>query len=225
MSSWLGRWLMSPCYMRLLIYVAPTRIRWWPSRDFSVAPQEIELPLATGSEARPAAGGSPVSPGSSATGPDRPAAGGSPASPGAWTEAAKWIAKFSEGVLNAVDGGGYPVSVRQTSLPFDAASGAMAVTLPESLGAVAGPASLLCHFHDENLWKLRAILVRGRIERRGGGWVFVTTAFAPPSMWQMMKNVKKSTRTYLETRGLPMPKVDYVAIAELWRRAREVPKE
>src|SRR5688572_8476985 len=44
MSSWLGRWLFEPYYMRILIYVTPTRIRWWPTRDFSAAPQEIEVP-------------------------------------------------------------------------------------------------------------------------------------------------------------------------------------
>jgi len=44
MSSWLGRWLMGWYYMRLLIYVTPTRIRHWPTRDFSAAPREIEVP-------------------------------------------------------------------------------------------------------------------------------------------------------------------------------------
>jgi hypothetical protein len=44
MSSWLGRTLMFPYYMRLLLYVTPTRIRWWPTRDFSADPTEIEVP-------------------------------------------------------------------------------------------------------------------------------------------------------------------------------------
>jgi Pyridoxamine 5'-phosphate oxidase len=43
MSSWLGKSLFGAYYMRLLIYVTPSRIRYWPTRDFSVAPQEIEL--------------------------------------------------------------------------------------------------------------------------------------------------------------------------------------
>jgi len=134
-------------------------------------------------------------------------------------EAAKWISKFSEGVVTALDSAGYPVSVRQTSLAYDAATGTIPVTIPEALDAVEGPASLLCHFHDEQLWNLSAIQLRGRVEKRSGQWVFVTTAFTPPSMWQMVKNVRASTKKYLADRGLvgdAAPVVNYVAIERLW---------
>ena len=57
--------------------------------------------------------------------------------------------------------------------------------MPETLGAVAGPANLLCHYHDEKLWNLNAIQIRGRLEKRGGDWVFVTTKFTPPSRWPL----------------------------------------
>jgi hypothetical protein len=43
-SSWLGRIMMAPYYMRILIYVTPTRIRYWPSRDFTATPEAIEVP-------------------------------------------------------------------------------------------------------------------------------------------------------------------------------------
>ena len=43
-SSWLGRWMMPSYYMRILIYVTPRRILWWPTRDFAAAPQELEVP-------------------------------------------------------------------------------------------------------------------------------------------------------------------------------------
>lgn len=132
------------------------------------------------------------------------------------------MAKFSEGVLTAVDGDGYPVSVRQLALPYDAASGSMPVVLPEGLEAVPGSASLLCHFHDEKLWNLRAILLKGRIERRERAWTFVTTEFTPPSTWSMMKNVRRSTKRYLDKRGLPAPVVNYAVIEEMWKRARKI---
>ena len=35
------RWLMDWYYMRLLIHVEPTSIRWWPHLDMSRAPQEV----------------------------------------------------------------------------------------------------------------------------------------------------------------------------------------
>jgi hypothetical protein len=41
--SWLGRKLMWPYYMRLLIYVTPRRAFFWPTRDFTTAPQELDL--------------------------------------------------------------------------------------------------------------------------------------------------------------------------------------
>jgi hypothetical protein len=139
-----------------------------------------------------------------------------------WAEAAKWALKFSEGVLNAVDASGYPISVRQLSLPYDAATGTMPVVLPPSLGAVEGPASLLCHFHDEKLWSLRMALLKGRLERRDGTWVFVTTSFTPPSPLRQIRDMSKTTQRYLEQRNLPMPKVDFAAVERMWTRAREI---
>jgi hypothetical protein len=137
-----------------------------------------------------------------------------------WASAAKHMAKFDEGVVNAVDAEGYPLSVRQTSLPYDPNTGEMPVTLPDALGAVEGPASLLCHFHDENLWGLRAILLKGKLARREGKWIFVTTSFTPPSTWQMIKNVKKSARDYLAKRNLPWPVVNYAAIDQMWAEVK-----
>lgn len=43
MSSWLGRRLMDQYYMRLLIYVTPERVVYWPTRDFTAEPQELHV--------------------------------------------------------------------------------------------------------------------------------------------------------------------------------------
>ena len=42
-STWLGRRLMWPYYIRLLIYVTPRRALFWPTRDFNSAPEELDL--------------------------------------------------------------------------------------------------------------------------------------------------------------------------------------
>jgi hypothetical protein len=42
-STWLGRLVLPSYYMRILVYVTPTRIRWWPTRDFATVPQDIQL--------------------------------------------------------------------------------------------------------------------------------------------------------------------------------------
>ena len=42
-SSWLGKRLWWSYYMRLLIYVTPQRAWFWPTRDFSSTPEELDL--------------------------------------------------------------------------------------------------------------------------------------------------------------------------------------
>jgi hypothetical protein len=42
-SSALGRRLLWPYYMRLLIYVTPRRVFYWPTRDFTQSPEELSL--------------------------------------------------------------------------------------------------------------------------------------------------------------------------------------
>jgi hypothetical protein len=133
---------------------------------------------------------------------------------------AKYLAQYTEGVVNAVDAHGRPFSVRQTTLPWDAASSSMPVKIPEILGPTAGPASLLCHSHDENMWNLRSMLVKGKLERRGDAWVFVGTSFDPPSPLKMMTGVWRSTKKYLEKRGLDRPKVNFDVIEDLWKVVR-----
>jgi hypothetical protein len=139
-----------------------------------------------------------------------------------WAKAAKAVAGFSEGVISALDGKGMPISVRQLSLRYDAASGRMPVTIPDALDAAPGPASLVCHFHDDAMWNMRAIQLKGRVERDGEGWVFVTTAFTPPSMIAMIRGIHRSANQYLQKRGLPRPKVAFDAIERLWQQAKTI---
>ena len=42
-STWCGRRLMWPYYIRLLIYVTPRRVLFWPTRDFTSPPEELEI--------------------------------------------------------------------------------------------------------------------------------------------------------------------------------------
>jgi hypothetical protein len=41
-STRVGRHLGWPYYMRLLIYVTPRRVLYWPTRDFSTTPEELD---------------------------------------------------------------------------------------------------------------------------------------------------------------------------------------
>ena len=42
-STRFGKRLLWPYYMRILIYATPRRALFWPGRDFSVAPEELDL--------------------------------------------------------------------------------------------------------------------------------------------------------------------------------------
>jgi hypothetical protein len=142
-----------------------------------------------------------------------------------WAEAAKALAAFPEVVVTAVDADGYPVSIRQTVGRYDAQTGHMPVVWPPDLAITDGPATVLGHYHDEKLWNLKAMQIKGRLERRDGDWVFISTAFTPPSgmlvaFWRFSKNGRAAGRRYLDKRGLTAPAVNWDAIDELQRRAR-----
>jgi hypothetical protein len=142
-----------------------------------------------------------------------------------WAEAAKWLGKFPEAVVTAVDAEGYPVSVRQTAPSYDADTGQMSVAWPAGVAVAEGPASVLCHSHNEKVWNIKAMQIKGRLERRAGDWVFISTAFTPPpgmliTFLRLSRNGRAAARRYLDKRGLTAPAVNWDAIDELQRRAR-----
>jgi hypothetical protein len=57
----------------------------------------------------------------------------------------------------------------------------MLVVWPGNFAITEGPATVLCHYHDEKLWNIATMQIKGRLERRADGWVFVSSAFTPPS--------------------------------------------
>jgi len=143
-----------------------------------------------------------------------------------WVDAAKCLAKFPEAVVTVVDADGYPVSIRQIASRYDAETGQMPVVWSPDFAVTEGPAIILCHSHDEKAWNLKRMQIKGRLERRAGDWVFVSTAFTPPSgrlitFWHLSKNGRAAARRYLDKRGLTPPVVNWGAIDELWRRARD----
>lgn len=140
-----------------------------------------------------------------------------------WAEAAKWLAKYPEVVVTALDADGYPVSVRQSGSRYDPGTGELPVALPDALRPASGAANLLCHKHDESLQNLSSIQIRGTLDRRDDEWVFVSSAFTPPprfALWHLSKRMRVSARRYLAKRQLAAPEVNWAAIAEIWREVR-----
>ncbi len=139
-----------------------------------------------------------------------------------WQEAAKWVAKFPEGVVTGVGPDGYPVSVRQLTVSYDASTGEIALVVPEALGLQEGKACFVCHSHNDKMWDLRAMQLKGSVIRRNGQLWFVTGAFTAPSPVRMISDMRKSMKRYLEKRNMPRPSVDWAAIERIWKRARQV---
>jgi hypothetical protein len=140
-----------------------------------------------------------------------------------WDEAAKWLNKFPEAVLTVTDANGYPASVRVSTRPYDKTTGELAVSLPDAVDWATGPASLLCHSHDEKMWNLQMLMINGAVEKRDGAWVFGTEHFKPPSklaVVDFIRNARRSAQKYLDKRGLPRPEVNWAEIKEIQRRAK-----
>jgi hypothetical protein len=140
-----------------------------------------------------------------------------------WDEAARWLNKFPEAVLTATDRDGYPVSYRVSTSTYNKASGHLPVSPPPGpVDVVDGPASLLCHSHDEKLWNLKMIMVTGTFESRDDGWLFRTESFKPPSklaVLDFVRSLRRSAQKYLDKRGLERPQVNWSAIDQIKRRA------
>jgi hypothetical protein len=74
------------------------------------------------------------------------------------------------------------------------------------------------------MWNIKAIQIKGSIEKRNSGWVFQSTAFNAPSTLAMvsaLRGASTSAQKYLDKRGLTRPAVNWVAIKEIQHRASQ----
>ena len=132
-----------------------------------------------------------------------------------WDEVTKGLAQFPDAVLTSVDADGYPLSIRCRPR-VDTATRVLRVPMQNGLELRPGPASLLCHSHDENLWNLKAFLVRGQIEPADGGWVFRPQKFIPGAGMggplgdlRAVVEARRAAKRYLTKRGLARPAIPW----------------
>jgi hypothetical protein len=139
-----------------------------------------------------------------------------------WDDIVRNLADFPTAVLTAVDDTGYPFSVRCTPEPDDSTQ-TLRFHLPEGTGIRVGPAGLLCHRHDEQLWNLKSFLVPGNLERDARGWMLRPRRFVPGAgiggllgLLRFVRAGRRRTRRYLEKRGLARPTVPWDRIHVVW---------
>lgn len=138
-----------------------------------------------------------------------------------WSEAAKRLADYREAIVTALDPEGYPASIRQPAPRYDPATGEFTVEWPSGLAVSEGPAVVLCHSHDEKLWNIRQLQIKGRLERRDDRLVFLSTGFRAPAASQLgiflrlARDMRKAGKRYLDRRGLKKPIVNWRALNAL----------
>ena len=135
-----------------------------------------------------------------------------------WAEIEKYLPLFESAVLNTSDGEGYPYSVRCRPVP-DRPAGILRIDLSSGTEVQPGPASLLYHSHDEELWNQKIFLLRGRLEEMGDGHVFRPEKFVPSigtggplGTVRMVLGVRKATAAYLGKRNLVRPRIPWAEV-------------
>jgi hypothetical protein len=145
-----------------------------------------------------------------------------------WAKVRRDLGRYSNAVISGVDGDGFPFSLR-CAPELDEAQEALHLSLPGWCGIRPGPASLLCHTHNRLLWDLHSFTVRGTLEPTAGdGWLFRPTRFVPgmgvgglAGMIRFILAKRRAARRYLERRGLPRPRIDWVQLKTVQERVRQ----
>ena len=146
-----------------------------------------------------------------------------------WDEIEKYLPTFPSAVLNALDAEGRPYSVRCRP-GIKRSERILRLDLSAESAFRSGPASLLCHGHDEELWNLKLFLVRGRLERGEDGWTFVPGRFIPGagiggalSTVRAIVEMRRSAAAYLKKRGLARPRIPWGEIEAVKAQAKRSP--
>jgi hypothetical protein len=130
---------------------------------------------------------------------------------------------FSSAVLAAFDGTGRPTLARLRPRP-DAAARRFVLDLPADADLRPGPASLLCHSHDDKLWTLRSFVVAGELAAGADGWTLAPSRHVPGgdrmgplAAVRTIRELRATAQGYLDRRGLERPGIPWSEYAELKR--------
>jgi hypothetical protein len=135
---------------------------------------------------------------------------------------------YRSGVLAAFDDAGTPTLLRV--LPSGHRSGGvLLLDVPGDVDLRPGPASLLCHKHDDELASQNSFVVTGTLQQRGDRWALSTDRFIPGpgtggplAVVKAVRGMRSTAVGYLDRRGLDRPGVKWAAIDALSRAAREM---
>ncbi len=143
-----------------------------------------------------------------------------------WADIVKNLAEYPSAVLSIVDEEGYPFSFRCKPEP-DASSQTLRLQVPDGVSVKPGPASLLCHKHDELLSNMISFGVRGILDEDEQSWILRPRRFIlgmsakPMELLKMIRHGRNATNNYLRKRGLERPKIPWNEVRELYELAKK----
>lgn len=138
-----------------------------------------------------------------------------------WKQITAYVQAYPSVVVTGMDAKGYPYSVRCHVQP-DMTAEVVQVDLPSSAEIQPGPASLMGHYYDEQLWQQTSFVLNGRLEQRENGWHFHPEKVVgeisqnPLAVLRSLFKLRRTAHNYLKKRNLPKPKVAYEEIHALW---------
>jgi hypothetical protein len=142
-----------------------------------------------------------------------------------WTKVVKHLARYPSAVVTAPDSGGYPYSLRCVPEPLPAQQ-VLRLPVPGDVPWQPGPAGLLCHWHDDELWNQTNVVLRGTLARADGAWLFRPTqviegAGAGMSALRQMRDGRRAAQRYLARLGLSRPRVPWDQLHAIYARAQK----
>jgi hypothetical protein len=106
------------------------------------------------------------------------------------------------------------------------AAGRLRLDVPPDEQLREGPASLLAHAHDEELWSLRSVVVTGELIS-ADGWIFRPErivgggdAVSPLAVVRQLGRLRRTADGYLEKRSLPRPPIVWSSVRALSQDVR-----
>jgi hypothetical protein len=141
-----------------------------------------------------------------------------------WTEITQRLPDYPSAVITGVGAAGYPFSVR-CKPQANSVTQSLQVQIPAGAPIQPGPASLLCHKHDEQFWNQRSFLVWGVLQQERG-WVFYPKRFTPGaagdliSLMRFILSARRTAKQYLDKRNLPQPTIPWHELHQLWAEVK-----
>jgi hypothetical protein len=136
------------------------------------------------------------------------------------------LATYPSAVLATRTDDGTP-SLRRVRVTGPGAAGRLRLDVPPDEQLREGPASLLAHGHDEQLWSLRSVVVTGEL-MAADGWVFRPdrivgggSTVSPLAVLRQLRGLRRTADAYLEKRSLPRPSIAWHSIRAIKEGVKE----